>query len=157
MKHGNCAPVDYPRHRPEQTTLHRLVQQHAQSFFAQTKETTGASLPKCVKDEFNAFLECASRRTDCLGGSCAKERCRPGPQCLAAARSRSIAVNTLPHRAYFAVNCALTGTPGFCVSGSKLASNAAGKRVSGARTSLGLAMAEDDPRRAIHDGWKACP
>ena len=31
---------------------------HAQSFFAQTEETTGASLPQFDKDELDAFLEC---------------------------------------------------------------------------------------------------
>jgi len=35
-----------------------LVQQHAQSFFAQAEEATGAGLPQFVKDEFDAFLEC---------------------------------------------------------------------------------------------------
>ena len=34
--HCDGAPVHYERHRPEQTTLYRLVQQHAQSLFAQT-------------------------------------------------------------------------------------------------------------------------
>jgi len=34
------------------------VQQHTQSFFAQTEETAGASLPPFVKDEFDACLEC---------------------------------------------------------------------------------------------------
>ena len=52
------APVHYERHRSEQTTLYRLVQQHAQSFFAQAEEALGASLPKFVKDEFDAFLKC---------------------------------------------------------------------------------------------------
>ena len=51
-------PVHYEHHRPEQTTLYRLVQQHARSFFAQTEAATGASLPQFVKDEFDAFLEC---------------------------------------------------------------------------------------------------
>ena len=46
-------PVGLP-----QTTLYRLVQQHAQTFFAQTEEATGASLPQFIKDEFDAFLEC---------------------------------------------------------------------------------------------------
>jgi urease alpha subunit len=32
------APVHYERHRPEQTTLYRLEQQHAATFFAQTYE-----------------------------------------------------------------------------------------------------------------------
>ncbi len=44
------APLHYERHRPEQTTLYRLVQQHEAS--------TGADLPRFVKDEFDAFLEC---------------------------------------------------------------------------------------------------
>ena len=56
--HCDSAPVHYARHRPEQTTLHRLVQQHAATFFAQAEETTGADLPQFVKDEFDAFLEC---------------------------------------------------------------------------------------------------
>jgi hypothetical protein len=30
------APIHYERHRPEQTTLYRLVQQHAASFIAHT-------------------------------------------------------------------------------------------------------------------------
>ena len=52
------APVHYERLRPEQTTLYRLVQQHAATFFAQTEEATGASLPQFIEDEFDAFLEC---------------------------------------------------------------------------------------------------
>ena len=56
--HCDGAPVHYQRHRSEQSTLYRLVLQHAQSFFAQSEETTGASLPQFVKDEFDAFLEC---------------------------------------------------------------------------------------------------
>ena len=43
-------PIHYERHRPEQTTLYRLVQQHAAS--------TGYELPRFIKDEFDAFLEC---------------------------------------------------------------------------------------------------
>jgi hypothetical protein len=52
------APVHYERHRPEQTTLYRLVQQHAATFFAETEAAAGADLPQFVKDEFDAFLEC---------------------------------------------------------------------------------------------------
>jgi hypothetical protein len=52
------APVRYERHRPEQTTLYRLVQQHAATFFAQAEDAAGADLPQFVKDEFDAFLEC---------------------------------------------------------------------------------------------------
>ena len=52
------APVRYERHGPEQTTLYRLVQQHAATFFAQAEGAAGANLPQFVKDEFDAFLEC---------------------------------------------------------------------------------------------------
>jgi hypothetical protein len=34
------------------------VQQHAASFIARTKARTGSELPQCIKDEFDAFLEC---------------------------------------------------------------------------------------------------
>ena len=52
------APLHYERHRPEQTTLYRLVQQHAARFIAHTEASTGADLPRFIKDEFDAFLEC---------------------------------------------------------------------------------------------------
>jgi hypothetical protein len=52
------ASVHYERHRPEQTTLYRLVQQHAATFFAQAEDAAGAALPQFVRDEFDAFLEC---------------------------------------------------------------------------------------------------
>ena len=51
-------PVHYERHRPEQTTLYRLVQQHAATFFEQAESAAGAGLPQFVKEEFDAFLEC---------------------------------------------------------------------------------------------------
>jgi len=44
------APVHYERHRPEQTTLCRLLQQYAATFIAQTEAAAGAELPQLVKD-----------------------------------------------------------------------------------------------------------
>ena len=35
------APVHYERHRPEQTTLYRLVQQHAETFNARGRGRLG--------------------------------------------------------------------------------------------------------------------
>ena len=52
------APVHYERHRPEQTTLYRLVQQHAASFIARAEASIGDGLPRFIKGEFDAFLEC---------------------------------------------------------------------------------------------------
>jgi Transposase zinc-binding domain len=51
------AAVNYERHRPEHTTLHRLVQQHAPTSFAEVEAAAGADLPQSVKAEFDAFLE----------------------------------------------------------------------------------------------------
>ena len=42
---GHCAPVHYERHRPEQTPLYRLVQQHAATFFAEAEDAACADLP----------------------------------------------------------------------------------------------------------------
>ena len=53
---GNA--VHYERWHPEDTVLYRLVQEHAESFFAQVEAKSGASLPEFVKEEFDAFLEC---------------------------------------------------------------------------------------------------
>ena len=52
------ATVYHKPHRPEQTTLYQLVRQHAASFIAHTEASTGAELPRLIKDEFDAFLEC---------------------------------------------------------------------------------------------------
>jgi Putative transposase/Transposase zinc-binding domain len=52
------ARAQYVRHRPEQTSLYQLIQQHAATFFLQAQDATGSSLPRYVKDEFEAFLEC---------------------------------------------------------------------------------------------------
>jgi hypothetical protein len=47
------APLHYERHRPEQTTLYRLVQQHAASFIEHTEASIGAELPRfdLLRDE----------------------------------------------------------------------------------------------------------
>ena len=41
----NGAHVHYERHRPEQTPLYRLVQQHAATFFAEAEDAACADLP----------------------------------------------------------------------------------------------------------------
>ena len=50
--------VHYERHRPEETTLYKLVQENIETFFAQVETEAGSGLPDFVKDEFEAFLEC---------------------------------------------------------------------------------------------------
>jgi Transposase zinc-binding domain len=52
------ASVHYERHRPEQTTLYRLVHENVATFFAQVESDTGVGLLRFVKDEFDVFLDC---------------------------------------------------------------------------------------------------
>ena len=48
------AQLHYERHRPEHSTLYRLVQQHGASLFEQAERAAGAELPPFVKDAFDA-------------------------------------------------------------------------------------------------------
>ena len=60
-------PARYEQHRPEQTTLYRLLQQHAASFIAHSDASTGG---ECRHDKLLAFsckrcglcLSCGARR-----------------------------------------------------------------------------------------------
>ena len=56
-----------------QTTLNGLVQQHAQTFFAQVDAATGAGLPQFVKYEFDALRECGILAHGFLRLRCADE------------------------------------------------------------------------------------
>jgi len=47
----------YARHRPEDTVLHQIVEQHVDEFFDHISEH-GASLPGFVREEFEAYLDC---------------------------------------------------------------------------------------------------
>ena len=47
----------YERHRPEQTPLYALIDEHLPRFL-QRLEAEGVSLPQFVKEEFEAFLKC---------------------------------------------------------------------------------------------------
>ncbi len=72
---GASAP--YERRRPEETTLYHVVQDHVETFFAQVEQETGTGLPKFVKDEFDAFLECGILAHGFLRlrcGECAHEK-----------------------------------------------------------------------------------
>jgi len=66
--------VHHERHRPEQTTLYRLVQQHAASFIAHTEGSTGSELPGFIKDGFGAFLECGIRARGFLRLRCGHDK-----------------------------------------------------------------------------------
>jgi len=52
------AALHYERHRPNQTTLYRLVQQHSANVIAHCEASNGSELPRFIKDEFDAFFEC---------------------------------------------------------------------------------------------------
>ncbi|MBC7941629.1 MAG: hypothetical protein H7Z19_18060 [Chitinophagaceae bacterium] len=64
----------------EQTTLYRLVQEHAGSFIAHTEATTGAELPRPITDEFDAFRECGILAQGFDGAPSAKLRALVAPQ-----------------------------------------------------------------------------
>ena len=71
------AQVPYERRRPEETTLYQVIQEHVETFFAQVEQETGTGLPKFVKDEFEAFLECGILAHGFLRlrcGECAHEK-----------------------------------------------------------------------------------
>src|SRR5690606_19045772 len=50
-------PPGYVRHRPEETLLYRLIEEHYPAFAA-AREAAGKPLPKHVRDEFEAYLKC---------------------------------------------------------------------------------------------------
>ena len=52
---GDAPP--YERHRPEQTPLYALVEEHFPRFL-QRLDAEGVSLPHFVIEEFEAYLEC---------------------------------------------------------------------------------------------------
>jgi hypothetical protein len=52
------APVHCESRRPERTTPYCLAQQPAPGFITHTEAGIGAQLPRFIKDEFDAFLEC---------------------------------------------------------------------------------------------------
>ncbi|MGQ0836634.1 MAG: transposase zinc-binding domain-containing protein, partial [Gammaproteobacteria bacterium] len=53
---SNAAPV-YARHRPEQTLLYRIIEQHYPAFLAQ-RAAEEHPLPRYVQREFEAYLKC---------------------------------------------------------------------------------------------------
>lgn len=55
---GGVSGGHYEHHRPEQTTLYRLVHQHGATFIAVAEAATGAELPQFFKDEFYTSLKC---------------------------------------------------------------------------------------------------
>jgi hypothetical protein len=55
----NDAALHHERLRRELNTPYRLVQQHLSSFIARTEASTGVQRPRCIKDEFDAFLACS--------------------------------------------------------------------------------------------------
>lgn len=74
----DSALLHYKRHLSEQTALYQLVQQQIASFIAYTEASTVTGLPRFIKHELDAFLECRilAHGLRC-GCSCEEERrCR---------------------------------------------------------------------------------
>ena len=55
---------------PEETVLYQLVQEHAETFFAQVEAETGVGVPDIVKEEFDALLECGILANGFLRARC---------------------------------------------------------------------------------------
>jgi ribosomal protein S27E len=53
---GDAGP-GYERHRPEQTLLYQLIEQHYPDYLS-AMEAQDRPLPGYVQDEFEAFLQC---------------------------------------------------------------------------------------------------
>jgi hypothetical protein len=53
---GDAGP-GYERHRPEQTLLYQIIEQHYPDFLS-AMEAQDRPLPGYVQDEFEAFLQC---------------------------------------------------------------------------------------------------
>ena len=64
--------VDYARHRPEETLLYQLVEEHYPTF-AGLREAQGRPLPAYVQREFEDFLKCGRLEHGFLRVRC--ERC----------------------------------------------------------------------------------
>ena len=103
----------YRRHRPEDTVLYGVVEQHAETFFDEHGER-GGELPRFVREEFAAYLRCGRLehgfvRTKCTG--CRYEHlvafsCKRRGWCPSCASRRMaetgahLVDNVLPHTPY---------------------------------------------------------
>jgi ribosomal protein S27E len=66
-------PPGYARHRPEETLLYRLVEEHYPAFLA-ARDAAERTLPKHVQAEFEAYLKCGRFEHGFLRVKC--ERCQ---------------------------------------------------------------------------------
>ena len=56
----------YERHRPEQTLLYQIIDQHYPDFLS-AMQAQGRPLPGYVQDEFEAFLQCSRLEYGLMG------------------------------------------------------------------------------------------
>jgi hypothetical protein len=59
----------YRRHRPEETVLYDVVEQHADAFF-EGQEERGSGLPRFVREEFEAYLTCGRLERGFIRAKC---------------------------------------------------------------------------------------
>jgi hypothetical protein len=74
------AKLQYECHRPEQSTLYRLVQQHAASFIPHAEASTGGELPGSSRTSPTASLSPTSgpmASSGCAAASAARTSCWP--------------------------------------------------------------------------------
>jgi len=66
---GDRSAGRYQRHRPEQTLLYRIVEQHYPAFTAHLAEQ-GRGLPEYVQHEFEDYLKCGRLEHGFLRARC---------------------------------------------------------------------------------------
>lgn len=66
------ATPTYERHRPEETTLYKLVQENWLTFQQQVESDMGYALPDFVVKEFESFLQCGILAHGFLRSQCEK-------------------------------------------------------------------------------------
>ena len=59
----------YARHRPEETVLYQVVEQHVEPFFRTIAEQ-GTSLPEFVRAQFDAYLDCGRLEKGFIRAKC---------------------------------------------------------------------------------------
>jgi hypothetical protein len=97
------------------------VQQHAASFIAHAEASTGSALPRFIKDEFDAFLECGILAHGFLRlrcGECGHDKLlpfsckRPAGSVPHAARAGCRRLRRVHRQRHIVIGCTATLQPG---------------------------------------------
>jgi ribosomal protein S27E len=93
----SASGAQFSRHRPEETLLYKVIEQHYPDFLAQI-ETDGRTLPQFVRREFEEYLKCGRlehgflrvRCTDCHAEKLVAFSCKPRGFCRSCRARRMV-------------------------------------------------------------------